>query len=490
MTSTTIKAGLVKKTVTGTLWAYAALYGGKFVNLIGITILARILSQEEFGVASYALVVISLLDFPGLGIGPALVFHRREKERTNTAFWLAIVIGLTMTVLTALFAPLAGTYFNDPRAVPVTRALSVYFIIVALGVVPSSLLNKELSFKRKFFPDLAGAINKGIFSIVLALVGFGAWSLVAGNLVNTLTTTIFLWLVWRSNWRPSLHFDASYARSLLIYGAHIVSIYFLGILLLNVDYLLVGRYLGAAALGVYMLAFRIPELLIKQFYSAISEVLFPVFTKVKEEAGALEYGFLHAMRYISLMTIPMALGLALVARPLILTVFGEKWAEAIPVTSAIALYTLFRSFYFNAGDLFKAQGRPAVITRLHIFNLIVLVPALWFAVTRFGTINAVAWMQVAVVFTVGTIRLFVATRMLKIPFFNMIKVFIPALTCSAFMAVAVIASLYLTNSSTPLVQLIVSITVGALTYLGATYLLHKEMVLTASRTLRAALVRG
>jgi O-antigen/teichoic acid export membrane protein len=196
------------------------------------------------------------------------------------------------------------------------------------------------------------------------------------------------------------------------------------------------------------------------------------------------------MRYISLMTIPMALGLALVARPLILTVFGEKWAEAIPVTSAIALYTLFRSFYFNAGDLLKAQGRPAVITRLHIFNLIVLVPALWFAVTRFGTINAVAWMQVAVVFTVGTIRLFVATRMLKIPFFNMIKVFIPALTCSAFMAVAVIASLYLTNSSTPLVQLIVSITVGALTYLGATYLLHKEMVLTASRTLRAALVRG
>jgi PST family polysaccharide transporter len=490
MTSTTVDKSLVRKTVTGTLWTYAAHYSGKIVNLIGVTILARLLSQEEFGVASYALVVISLLDFPGLGIGPSLIYHKREKDRTNTAFWLAILIGVIMTAATALLAPLVGLYFQDARAVPVTRALSVYFILVAFGVIPSSLLNKQLSFKRKFIPDLAGAINKGVVAIMLALVGFGAWSLVAGNLINTLTTTIVLWFVWRSSWRPELHFDRQYVRPLLGYAAHIVSIYFLGILLLNVDYLLVGRYLGAAALGIYMLAFRIPELLIKQFYAAISEVLFPVFTRVKDDAEALKRGFLEAMKYISLMTVPMALGLALVARPLVLTVFGEKWAEAIPVTSAIALYTLFRSFYFNAGSLFKAQGRPDVVTRLHLFNLVILVPALWYAATQYGTISAVAWMQVAVVFFVGTIRLYVGSRMLDLPFASMIKVFVPALTGSAIMALAVTAALILTEPYPPMIQLVVAVAVGGLTYLAAIFALHRDMLLTASRTLRSALVRG
>jgi PST family polysaccharide transporter len=480
----------VRSTIRGTLWVYAALYSGKLLNLITITILARLLLKEDFGVAGYATVIVSFLDFPGLGIGPALIFHPREARRTNTAFWLSILIGLGMGAVMLAGAPLVGIYFRDERAVSVTRWMALYFPLVGLGVVPSALLGKELSFKRKFFPDLAGAIGKGILAITLALFGFGAWSMVMGNVVNTLITTIVLWIVWRSPWRPQLRFDREYAPSLLKYAGSIVSVYGLGILLLNVDYLIIGRYLGAAALGVYLLAFRIPELMIKQFYSAVSEVLFPIFTKMREETQDFGAGFLTTMRYIGLLTIPMAVGLALISDPLVRTFFGERWLEAIPILSAISLYTLVRSLYFSAGDVFKAQGRPEIITRLHLFNLALLVPALYFTALYTGNLVAVAWVQVAVVLVVGTVRLAVAARLLDLRVSQFAVILWPILLATTGMAAAVWGMLALTNSAAPLLRLIAAVLTGAATYMAALWWLERDVIVKAGQTLKTVLSKA
>lgn len=412
--TTEVSKPFARTTIRGTLWVYAAMYSSKLLNLVLITILARLLSKEDFGVAGYAAVIVSFLDFPALGIGPALIYFPRDRQRTNTAFWLAIILGILMGIVMFVGAPLVGMYFRDDRAVPMTRWMALYFPLVGLGVVPSALLGKDLSFKRKFIPDLADGITKLVVSVSLALIGFGAISIVMGNVMNTFAATIVLWIVWKSTWRPSLKIDWSYARPLLKYAGGIISVYGLGLLLLNVDYLIVGRYLGAAALGVYLLAFRVPEMMIKQFYSAVSEVLFPTYAKMREETHDFGVGFLTAMRYMSMLTIPMAVGLALVADPLVRTFFGDRWADAIPILSAISIYTLVRSLYFSAGDVFKAQGRPEIISRLHIFNLILLVPALYWAAVYTQNLVIFAWTQVAVVLVVGVVRLWVAARLLNI----------------------------------------------------------------------------
>jgi len=155
---------------------------------------------------------------------------------------------------------------------------------------------------------------------------------------------------------------------------------------------------------------------------------------MREDRSDLGRGFLTTLRYLGMLTVPMAVGLALVADPLVRTLFGEKWLEAIPVTTAIAVYTLIRSLYFSAGDVFKAQGRPEIVTRLHLLNLVVLVPALWWAAVRFESVVAVAWMQVAVVTVVGAVRMVVAARLLNLRLGQFGRILAPVLAGSALMA--------------------------------------------------------
>lgn len=489
METTVDNQSLAKTTIYGTLWMYAAMYSSKFINVISLAILARLLLQEDFGIANFALVFVSMIDFPGLGIGPALVYHDKDSERTNAGFWSVILIGILMTVGTYFIAPLVGDYFQDDRAVPVIQVFSLYFILTALGVVPSSLLAKNLSFKLKFIPDFSGSLSKAAVSITMAFMGFGAWSLIAGNLVNTLVATIVLWIVWRSGWRPSFHFNVKEALALLKYASSIVAIYLLSMLLVNLDQLLIGRYVGAAALGVYALGFRIPELLIKQFYVAISQVLFPVFAKVKSDTEVMGQGFLTSLRYILMITAPVAVGLALVARPVVLLIFGEKWVEAIPVLAAISFYTLFYSLDFNSGNVFMAQGRPDIIPRIQLINLLIAAPILFWTVVQYKSILAVAGVQVILAVVMGTARLLVAAHLLKIPKKNIFELFRPLLVSTGIMAVAVSLALRLVSGASPILQLLVTVPTGALVYGASLWLLERETVLQAIKILRSAVLK-
>ena len=372
-------------TVKGTFWTYTSYYSGKIIVFISTIILARLLTKDDFGVVGYALVVIGLLDVLGdLGVGAALVYHREDPHAASTAFWLGIFVGFVLFGLSWFVAPLAGWYFNDPRAVPVIRVLALTFPISAFSNVHSNLLRKGLEFKRKFVPDLSRSLAKGIFSILFAVLGFGAWSLVFGQVLGTLTTVITYWQVF--SWKPSFHFNWSLGRSLLSYGMHLVAVDSLAMLLLNLDYLFVGRFLGAEALGVYSLAFRMPDLLITQFCTSVSAVLFPVYVKMRDNAQSLGHGFLVTMRYVSMVTVPLGLGLALVSRPFVLIFLTEKWVEAIPVIQAISIYAMFLSLAYNAGSLYKATGKPYILTRLGFVRLIMLAPALYFAIFYIKTI--------------------------------------------------------------------------------------------------------
>jgi hypothetical protein len=154
-------------------------------------------------------------------------------------------------------APFAGAFFKDPQAVPITRALGFTFLISAFHLVHRALLMKKLAFGRKFVPEMARSITKGAISISLALLDFGAWSLIIGQLAGTLAETVVYWLI--VPWRPRLRFQPQLASSLMAYGTKVISIEGLGILMLNADYLLIGRYMSAAALGTYTLAFRVPN---------------------------------------------------------------------------------------------------------------------------------------------------------------------------------------------------------------------------------------
>lgn len=478
---------LVQRAVKGTLWVYASTYSGKFLVFLSTIILARLLIQEDFGVAGYALVVIGFVEvLRGMGIQAALIYFKKDDDRINTAFWISLLVGLGLFLLTWLaVAPLAGWFFQDPRAIPVTRLLGLTFPISALAIVHDSLLRKELAFKRRFVPEFMRSVGKGMVAIVLAIAGLGYWSLIAGQIAAAAIAVIVLWII--VPWRPSLSIKGQHAPGLLRYGTNIVTVDALGVLLNNVDYLLIGRFLGAATLGVYTLAFRVPELLIKQFSDLVGKVTFPTYAEIQDDHEALRNGFLLTLQYSNMITIPLGLGLALIAGPFVLTFFGDKWAEAIPVMAAVALYTMLRAMVFNTGDIYKAQGRPEIISKIKIGQALVTLPALYLVVTTTGSVTAVAWTLVVLAFVTAIIKLIIAGRVLGLKYRSVALALRPSLMAGACMTLAVIGVLWLSAGWPPILRLALAVSAGAAVYLGTLWSLERGAVLQASHTLRSAL---
>lgn len=455
---------VLRGVLTGTLWVNASVFGGKLLVLLATAILARLLTHEEFGVAGYALVMIGLLDvFTGVGVAPALIYHRDNPRVADTAFVLSVISGCVLFVVGWCIAPAAAFFFRDPRATAVTRVLALTFPIAALAEIHDARLLKGLHFARKFIPDITKASVKGFSVVLFALCGFGAWSLIFGQLAGTMAFAIACWLV--HPWRPAWRFEMKAAKALTSYGIHIVAVNALGVLLLNSDYLLIGRYLGAASLGIYTMAFRLPELLIKQFSQTVSRVLFPTYSLVRKSDKDLTQTFLDTTRLVVLVTLPIGIGLSLVARPLVIVLFSEKWIDAVPVLRLVALYMLMRSLTFNAGDVYKAQGRPRVLLKLSTLRLCVLIPALFWATTRVGSLTAIAGVHLAVATLGSALNIAVASRLLAVPVPTILSAYRPASAAGAGMFLAVSLVIYLLGGAPPLVLLAAAVVAGVLAYL-------------------------
>jgi PST family polysaccharide transporter len=476
-------------TIRGTFWSYISVYSGKLLVFISTIILARLLSKSDFGVVGYATIVTSFLDaLNGLGIGPAFIYHKDEPETADTAFWLGLAVSLGLFGITWLAAPLIGDYFNDDRAIPVVRMMVLVYPIAALGNVNAISLAKKLDFKKKFIPEVSYAFSKGFVSVLMAFLGFGYWSQVWGQVVSNAISVMVSKVVYP--WKPAFRFSKTIAKSMLKYGLNIVVLDTLANLLNNADYLFIGRYLGAEALGVYTLGFRIPDMVLTQFARIVSQVIFPVYVKMKDNAETLNRNFARSLQYVSLITIPMGLGIALTAEPFVMAFFTDKWVEAVPVIRAIAVYAMLLSLFRNAGSFYKAQGKPEILTYLTIVRLIILLPSLWFVLDHYQSILAVAWVQAIVAFLSGILSLTVAARVFKIKFNQILVQFKPAAISGLFMALVVAGELYLLQGSHPLLQLVLAVLTGAVVYAGSLWLQGPQRVKDIYGVLRNAVKGG
>lgn len=463
-------------------------YSGQILVFISTIILARLLSQDDFGVVGYALITTNLLNvLADLGIGPALIYHREDPEAAHTAFWLSLAFGVVLYMISWLIAPLAAQYFNDTRVITIVRVMALTFPISAVGNVHDNLLRKNLNFRKKFIPEFSRAISKGLISIGMALAGSGAWSLVGGQLGGKIMSVISYWVIMP--FRPRLRIDRHIAGSLIKYGVFIVALNTLAVALTNVDYLMVGRYIGAAALGVYTLAFRIPEMVINEFCSSLSTVLFPLFVKIRDDGEALKQAFISTIRFVSVITIPMGIGLAMTARPFVLTFLTDKWIEAVPVIQAISIFTMLFSLSYNTGSFYKAKGQVNVMTWLAIFRLAMTLPLVYFAAAIMKHTAAVGWVQTFVAVVSGSLNLYIASRINQVPVINVLRAIRPAAISAAGMAVAIWLLTFGLNTLPPLVQLLLMILTAVPVYLLILYWQEKDLFVIARQLVFASLAR-
>ena len=479
-------SSLTQKTVKGFFWAYASFLGGKGLNFLTTIILARLLLPKEFGLVGYCLVVIQYVDIlNSAGIATALI-ARREKvqEAANAAFVANILFGVSCFAISWLIAPLVATFFKAPEIVPLFRVMGLSLPLTGLGVVPDAMLKREMKFQTTIIADLTRNFMKGAVSVSLALMSFGVWSLVWGQVIGVLTGTVLSWILAR--WRPTWRFDREATRSTIAYGSHIILLETAGAFRNNVDYLLVGRILGAASLGFYTMSYRIPELLIRSLNYVVGNVSLPALAMTQSDRPKMQKFYFGYIRFLSMFVFPLGVGLAFTAPVFIPLFLSDKWDQAIVPTSLIAIALAITALGYVPGVLYKAISRPDILNKLAIAKMPIAVLILWFS-TRWGIVG-VAGAQIVIAVVSLSMDMLVANHVMKYPFRELFQAISSALVSTLSMAIV----LFLIQQAVPvagLVQLILMLVLGGLTYFGVFWLLNREALLLGVSTIRSALLR-
>lgn len=390
MTGTTPAPSLERRLGSALLWLYITQYSGKLLVFASIAILARVLAPEDFALVALVLAMLVFADSLEVGVGSAIIyFDRAETERTaSAAFTLHVATSIVATAAFWVGAPVLADLWGDDQLTWIVRILSLHLVLRALGQTHENLLRRDLDFRSRMVPEFVSGLLKGTGSVALALAGAGVWSLVIGQLLGSTARTALLWAM--VPFRPRLDFGRDgKARRLLGYGAPLLVSAIISNVATNVDYLVVGNVLGLTALGFYVIAYRIPQLIFNEALAQIHIALFPYYSRSREEGGDTASRYLLTVRLVALVIAPVLVILTVLAGPTIRVVFGPGWEEAAAILPGLAVGCAFFSIGGLSGDLFKAQGRPYILTVMVAALVVVWVPAL-LVVAPHGTV-AVAW---------------------------------------------------------------------------------------------------
>ncbi len=478
---------LTQRTLKGILWSYGTFIGGKGLTFVSTIILARLLLPEQFGLIGYCLVAIQYLDIlNSAGIDSALIARRENlEEAANAAFVANILLGILSFGLTWFLAPTVASFFKDDAIVPLLRLLGLSLPISGIGMVPDALLQRQLRFRVRLMPAVSRSLMKGIVSILLAVLGMGVWSLVWGQIVGILTSTLLAWVL--AGWKPTWRFDSNATRAVTGYGIHIVMIEALGALRGNVDYLLIGRILGAAALGYYTMAFRIPELLISSVNHAVGRVSLPALAITQSEPTKLRSFYFSYLRYLSIFVFPVGAGLTITA-PLFIPIFlSEQWNAAVVPTMLISLALAISALGYVPGVLYKAVSKPDVLNRLAFIKMPIAIFILWYS-TRWG-INGVATGQIAMSIISLSIDSLIANYIMQYPIRELLKTVMPAFNASIIMAFALMI-VYQVLPVSGIFKLVVMVLMGILTYVSSLWLINRETLLQGFEDVSKAFLKS
>lgn len=471
------------KTARAAMWAFLSTAGSKGVTLIGLALLARLLAPNEFGLLAFAMVYITYAEAIGdLGTGTALVYWPdRREEAAQATFIINTVAGIGWCLVTLAIAPWVADFFNAQNGTRIIQVIAFSFIIKFLGNTHDALLQKDLRFAARMVPDLAMAVVKAVLALILAWMGYGAWSLIWAHLAGLAIRTILVWVA--APWRPNLTFPRDLFQPMLKYGRGIITVNVLGAIGANADMAIVGHFLGTTQLGLYQLATKVPETTTVILLWVLSRVLFPAFAKMHGEGVSLRRPYLLSSRYITAVTMPTAVGTMLLARQIVLVFFGPAWLPAAPMLIALAAYSGLRCLTTNAGDVLKATGRAHILARLAYVKTGLTLPAMLVAAQYSAT--AIAWALAGVTAVNAVITLVVASRVVEVKLRHIGAAFFPGTASAAIMAAAVMGWLHATPHLAEVMRMTGGITIGALVYCVTLVLIDRDLISAAKRHLMA-----
>ncbi len=350
---------LSKYAITGLKWSTTSQIVKQAFQYFSIIILTGLLSPSDFGLMSMALIFIGFIEiFKDLGTISAVIQRQNLSDTLlSSIYWLNILWGGTIFLSLYFLAYLIADFYTEPRLINIFRVLSINFVLAGLSSVPRALLEKKIKFYLISSIELISVTFGMIVAIVLAIYGFGVWSLVYQSVAAYACVTIGYF--YFEEWKPSMKFNLGELKEITGYSGNLLGYNIFNFFVRNADYLLIGKFLGDRALGHYYLAYRIMLYPIQNISNVVSRVMFPVYSAIQNDNKKLQSIYIKIANAISLITFPMMLGLMLVSFMFATIFFRNNWDSNLIGLLLLILSPigLIQSISTTTGPIYQVKNK-------------------------------------------------------------------------------------------------------------------------------------
>jgi O-antigen/teichoic acid export membrane protein len=405
------KHGMAGRVAHGAAWSAAGRVANRGIQFTASLVLARLLDPRDFGLFATVAVFTQFAQiFFELGMGASLVQLRDLREEDlSTVFWINALGGVVFAGLMAGVGPFIADFFGEPRLSALTPLVAVSFT-VNLGVCHLALLQRSMRFKAIAKSEIASAVVGVAVSLGLATAGAGVVSLALGPAAQSLAMSV---LVWRLvPWRPHRFIVGSSVRRIWRFTGGLLGFNVLNYWGRNADNLLIGRFVGATALGYYSRAFNLMAMQVQETGQVVGRVLLPTLASMQHDPVRVAGAYRRTVRLMNLVTVPALVGVAAVSPALVPLLWGDKWQPMVPILSVICLAGVPQSLTTSAGWIFQSQGRTGQMFRNASISSGLGIAAMAYGV-QWGALG-VAWAVLARSWLFLPLPLFFACRLIKL----------------------------------------------------------------------------
>lgn len=471
MTQISAAADVSAQTSSAMRWSAGGQVGRQFLVLVTNILLARMLEPASFGIIGMALVFAGLADvFRETWLRPALVQAPvLGEDLLSSAFWLSVTIGAVLSLALVTLSPWISSLLGEVEISGLLMALALRFFVDGFALVHLSVAQRKLEMRWLAIVDFISLAAASLSALAAAALGLGPWSLVMLWLGQSLLATTLL--LASASWRPRLRFDWPALKNALGFASSSAGFGLLNYAARNVDNLLVGKFLGAAALGIYGRAYALLLYPLQTVTGTVGRVLFPSLARARGRSVEARALLLATFGGVAVLTFPASAGLAMVAPEFVRVVFGEPWLSMIPVLRWFCVASLVQSVVALSGHVFLATGRPDIQLRVS-GSIAVAVPIVVLLAIPHGLV-AVAAAYTALTLVAALPQLRAAAALAGLTLGQIGRELLPLLGCSLAMTVIVALSrVWLPAGLGPFARLVALSLVGAFAYAGMMLLLR------------------
>ena len=442
---TTLKA----RAVHGVKWTGTSTAVVTLTKYARTIILARLLVPGDFGLMAMVTVVVGLGQaFSDMGISLSIIWKQDATEdQLSSVYWFNIFTGILVTVLVAAAAPLVVRFYREPRLYDMVLWLSPVFLITSIGVPFRMIMQKELLFRRIAALEMVSTFVAAVTSVVAAALNAGVYALVWGAIVEIIMLAVLQVALGWSIWRPKLFFRAGDLRSFLRFGVFNMGERVLNFFHTNVDYMILGRFLGGEALGIYMLSYQLVVEPFIKLNPILNRVAFPVFARRQKENEVLRRGYCELSRMVAFLTYPLLALLAATASVFIPAVFGAKWGAAVPLVRILIILGALRTLINPYGSILYTKGRTDLAFYYNLLSAVLNTALFWIFVRR--GMYAIAWLEAGLSFLYFILLLGILKRVIGLRISIYAAAIAAPLGINGVVGVTVFASYLLLRGAVP-----------------------------------------